>query len=80
MVHRERSKNRSGSHRKEPGSLPPLPIDEVSMLVRVERFIKEYIEVLTKRDVAHHCIAARRYVRKQLGQLADLMGMKKIVI
>ena len=60
--------------------LPALPINEVSMLVRVDRPIKEYIEVLTKRGFAHHCIAARGDVRKQLGQLADLMGMEKVVI
>ena len=60
--------------------LPPLPIHDVSMLVKVERPIKEYIEVLTKGGFAHHCIAVHGEVRRQLEQLADLMGMEKVLI
>ena len=60
--------------------LPPLPIHEVTMLVKVERPIKEYIEVLTKGGFAHHCIAVRGEVRRQLEQLADLLGMEKVLI
>jgi L-arabinose isomerase len=60
--------------------LPPVPIHDVSMPVKVSRPIKEYIEILTKEGFAHHCIAVRGDVRKQLGQLADLMGMDKVLI
>ncbi len=60
--------------------LPAIPIHEVSMFVSVERPVKEYIEILTKHGFPHHCIAVRGDVRKELGQLADLMGMKKIFI
>lgn len=60
--------------------LPTIPIHEVSVAVKVDRPIKEYVEMLTKGGFAHHCIVARGDVRKQLSQLADLMGMEKIFI
>jgi len=49
-------------------------------VVELERPIKEYVEILTKRGFPHHCIAVGGDVRKQLGQLADLMGMEQVLI
>jgi L-arabinose isomerase len=60
--------------------LPNMPIQEVTMFVKFERPIKEYIEILTKCGFPHHCIAVHGDVRKQLSQLADLMGMEKVFI
>ena len=60
--------------------LPAMPIHDVSLLVKIERPIKEYVEILTKQGFAHHCIAVRGDVRKELSQLSDLMGMEKIFI
>ena len=60
--------------------LPAMPIHDVSLLVEVERPIKEYVEILTRHGFAHHCIAVRGDVRKELSQLADLMGMEKVFI
>jgi len=60
--------------------LPTIPIHDVSLLVKIERPIKEYVEILTKYGFAHHCIAVRGDVRKELSQLADLMGMEKTFI
>ena len=60
--------------------LPAMPIHDVSLLVKVERPIKEYIEILTGRGFAHHCIAVRGDVRKELSQLADLMAVEKVFI
>ena len=60
--------------------LPAMPIHDASLLVKIERPIKEYVEILTKHGFAHHCIAVRGDVRKELSQLADLMGMEKIFI
>ena len=60
--------------------LPTIPIHEVSVVVKVDRPIKEYVEMLTKGGFAHHCITVRGDVRKQLSQLADLMGMEKTFI
>ncbi|MBI4026992.1 MAG: hypothetical protein HY360_18555 [Verrucomicrobia bacterium] len=55
--------------------LAPLPIHDTHAFVRVGRPIKEYVELLTKAGVPHHAITARGDVCKELGQLADLMGM-----
>jgi L-arabinose isomerase len=60
--------------------LPTMPIHDVSLLVKVERPIKEYIEILTKCGFAHHCIAVRGDIKKELSQMADLMGMEKVFI
>ena len=60
--------------------VPVMPICDGSLVVRLERPIKEYVEILTKQGVPHHCIAVRGNVRKQLGQLADLMGMQRLLI
>ncbi len=60
--------------------LPVMPICDASLLVRIERPIKEYVEILTKHGFVHHCIAVRGDVRKELSQLADLMGIGKIFI
>ena len=60
--------------------LPAMPIRDCSLLVELERPIKEYVELLVKRGFAHHAIAVRGDVRKQLGQLADLMGMEKVIL
>ena len=60
--------------------VPAMPICDCSLVVKLERPIKEYVEILTKRGFPHHCIAVRGDVRKQLGQLADLMGMKQVLI
>jgi L-arabinose isomerase len=60
--------------------VPAMPIHDSSLVVKLERPIKEYVEILTKHGFPHHCIAVRGDVRKQLGQLADLMGMEKVLI
>jgi L-arabinose isomerase len=60
--------------------VPAMPICDCSLVVKLDRPIKEYVEILTKRGFPHHCIAVRGDVRKQLGQLADLMGMKQVLI
>ena len=60
--------------------VPAMPIEDSSLVVKLQRPIKEYVEILTKRGFPHHCIAVRGDVRKQLGQLADLMGMEQVLI
>ena len=60
--------------------LPTMAIHDASLLVKIERPIKEYVEILTKHGFAHHCIAVRGDVRKELSQLADLIRMEKIFI
>ena len=60
--------------------VPAMPICDSSLVVGLERPIKQYVEILTKRGFPHHCIAVRGDVRRQLGQLADLMGMEQVLI
>lgn len=60
--------------------LPAMPIQEVSLLVETERPIKEFVEKLTLSGFAHHCIAVKGDVRRELGQLADMMGMEKVLL
>jgi L-arabinose isomerase len=60
--------------------MPTMPIHDVSMPVKVSRPIKEYVETLTKEGFAHHCIAVRGDIKKELSQLADLLGMEKVYI
>jgi L-arabinose isomerase len=60
--------------------LPALPIHDCSLLVKIERPILEYVEMLTRAGFAHHAITVRGDVRSQLGKLADLMGIEKVYI
>ena len=60
--------------------LPSMPIHDTHALVRVERPIKEFVELLTKAGLPHHAMMVRGDVRKQLGQLANLMGMEKTLL
>jgi len=55
--------------------LPPLPINDVHAIVKVQRPIKEYVELLTKAGWPHHAITVRGDICKELEQLAELMGM-----
>ena len=59
--------------------LPVMPIDDVHIMVRVDTPIKQYTQAITKAGIPHHAITARGDVRKQLGQLADLMEIEKVV-
>ena len=60
--------------------LPVMPIHDSSLVIKIERPIKQYVEMLTKHGFAHHCIAVRGDVRRQLAQLADLMRIEKVFI
>jgi L-arabinose isomerase len=60
--------------------LPALPIHDCSLLVKIQRPIKEFVELVTKAGFAHHAITVRGDVRTQLGQLADLLGIQKVRI
>ena len=60
--------------------LDPLPINDVHALVRVERPVKEFAEMLLKAGVPHHAITVRGDVRRELGQLAALLGMTTVTL
>lgn len=58
--------------------LDPLPIRDVHALVRVERPVHEFTEMLVQAGVPHHAITVRGDVRPELGQLAGLLEMRTI--
>ena len=60
--------------------LEPLPINDVHVVVRVERPIKEHAEMLLKAGVPHHGITVRGDVRWELNQLAEFLRMEVISI
>lgn len=60
--------------------LDPLPINDVHALVRVERPIIEFTELLVKAGVPHHAIIVRGDVRTELTQLAALLDMPVITL
>jgi L-arabinose isomerase len=60
--------------------LPAMPIHDCSLLVKIERPILEFVEMVTRAGFAHHAITVRGDVRSQLGKLADLMGIEKVYI
>jgi len=53
--------------------LDPLPINDVHAMVRVERPIKEFAELLIEAGVPHHAIMVRGDVRDELAQLAGFL-------
>jgi len=60
--------------------IAPLPSGECTVLVRVERPVKEYVEQLVKSGFPHHCILVSGNIRRQLAQLANLMGVEKVFL
>jgi hypothetical protein len=55
--------------------LPPLPINECSLIVRVERPVREYFRDLMMHGFAHHVIAAPGRVTGHLEELGRQLGM-----
>jgi L-arabinose isomerase len=60
--------------------LPAMPINDVHVIVRVEKPITQYTEELIKLGVPHHAITVRGSVRKELEQLAGLMGISTTIL
>ena len=60
--------------------MPPLPINEIHAVVRVERPIKEFVELLIKAGVPHHVMTVRGDLRRELTQLASLMGIPVVTL
>lgn len=52
-----------------------LPINDVHAMVRVEKPVKQYTEELVKAGIPHHAMTVRGDCRKELRQLAGLMGI-----
>ena len=55
---------------------PPLRISESSLVVRVERNVKQYLRDLMKLGFAHHCIAAPGDATKHLCAFGEQLGLE----
>ena len=55
---------------------PAMRISETSMIVRVEKNVKEYFRELMKFGFAHHCIAAPGRAATYLESFAEQLGLK----
>jgi L-arabinose isomerase len=60
--------------------LPEMPINDVHLILQVDRPIKEYTEDLIKAGVPHHAMTVRGDVKRELIQLAALMGMRTTLL
>ena len=60
--------------------LPAMPINDVHVYVRVDKPIKRHTEELLLAGVPHHAITVRGDVRREMEQLASLMGMKLTIL
>lgn len=55
--------------------LPPLPINEVHAVIKVDQPVLEFTEKLVKAGLPHHAITVRGDIKKEMLQLAELMGI-----
>lgn len=59
---------------------PALPIREVSLQIKVEKPVKEYLVELLNHGFAHHTIVGYGDLTDQLSYIADLMGIRKVFL
>jgi len=64
----------------EAAESPCLPCDEIHALVQVERPVREYLEEVLSRGVAHHVILVHGRIGRDLEKVADYLGVDKLVI
>ena len=60
--------------------LPALPIRESNLRMRMGKPIKTYLEELLDLGFAHHTIVAYGDLIEELAYIADMMGIKKVVL
>jgi L-arabinose isomerase len=60
--------------------LPPLPINESSLRMRMSKPIKSYLEELLTLGFAHHTIVGYGDLTEELSFIADLMGIRKVFL
>lgn len=59
---------------------PCRPTYSDQFVIRVDRPVKEYLETLCRNGVAHHAAGCYGNCRKELEQLADMMGVMKFIL
>ena len=60
--------------------LPPLPIRELSLRIKIEKPVKQFYVELLNHGFAHHTIVSYGDLVEELSFAADLMGIKKVII
>jgi L-arabinose isomerase len=60
--------------------IPPLPCEEIHALVRVQSPVREYLEAVMRRGVAHHLIVVHGSVAAELEKVAEVLGVERFVV
>jgi L-arabinose isomerase len=60
--------------------LPALPIREVNFRMRMEKPVKQLLVELLNQGFAHHTIVAYGDLTEELSFIADLMGIRKVLL
>ena len=60
--------------------LPPLPCREVTLRIRFEKPVKQYIVELLNHGFSHHAMIAYGDLTDELSLIADLMGIGKVIL
>jgi L-arabinose isomerase len=60
--------------------LPALPIREVSLQIKVDKPVREYLVELLNHGFAHHTIVGYGDLTEELAYIADLMGIRKVFL
>jgi L-arabinose isomerase len=59
---------------------PARPVHTAHFIVKTDRPVREFLQLLLKSGVPHHVVLVHGDARKQLECVADLMGIRKLVI
>jgi len=59
---------------------PARPVHTAHFIVKTDRPVKEFLELLLKSGVPHHVVLVHGDARKQLEHVADLLGLRKLVV
>jgi len=60
--------------------VPTRPMHTAHYIIKVERPVREYLELLLKKGVSHHVAIVHGDVREELEYVADLLGIGKFVL
>ena len=59
---------------------PCRPTYSDQFMIRVGQPVKEYLEQLCRHGVTHHAVLCYGNIKRELGQLADLLEIRKFVL
>lgn len=56
-----------------------IPCEEITAVVQIETPVKAFLKALIKEGFAHHCIIGYGDMTEELSNIADFMGIRKVV-